>query len=53
VITAVAGTKLTSQDTLTNVILKRTPGTSVTVKWVDAYGTTHSSTLKLAVGPPQ
>ncbi|HEY3922863.1 MAG TPA: trypsin-like peptidase domain-containing protein [Gaiellaceae bacterium] len=53
VITAVAGTKITSQNSLTNVILKRAPGTSVTIKWVDAYGTTHTSTLKLAAGPPQ
>jgi len=53
VITSLGGTKVTSQTTLTNVILKRAPGATVTVKWVDAFGTSHTSTLKLAVGPPQ
>jgi len=53
VITAIGGHAVTSENALTNQILARAPGTSVSLTWVDAYGTTHHSTVKLASGPPQ
>ena len=53
VITSLAGTALTGENTLTNVILKRAPGAMVSIKWIDAFGTVHTTTLKLAAGPPQ
>jgi len=53
VITSIAGHAVTSEYTLTNVLLARAPGASVSLTWVDAYGTTHHATLILASGPPQ
>jgi S1-C subfamily serine protease len=53
VITSVDGRAVGSSTTLTSVILKRAPGTTVSVRWVDAYGSSHQGTLKLASGPPQ
>jgi S1-C subfamily serine protease len=53
VITSVDGRSIASSTTLTSVILKRAPGTTVSIKWVDAFGSSHHGTLKLASGPPQ
>ena len=53
VITSVDGRSIASSTTLTSVILKRAPGTTVSLKWVDAFGSSHHGTLKLAAGPPQ
>ena len=53
VITSVDGHSVGSTTTLTSVILERTPGATVSLKWVDAFGSSHHGTLKLATGPPQ
>ena len=53
VIKSVGGRSIASSTTLTTVILTHAPGTTVTLEWVDAFGSTHHGTLKLASGPPQ
>jgi S1-C subfamily serine protease len=53
VITSVDGRSISSSTTLTSVILKHAPGTTISLKWVDAVGASHHGTLKLASGPPQ
>jgi len=41
----------TAQD-LSNALLKDKPGDTVTVGWVDAQGTSHSTPVQLTTGPP-
>jgi S1-C subfamily serine protease len=53
VITSFDGQAVGSSTTLTSVILKRAPGTTVSIRWIDAFGSSHRGTLKLASGPPQ
>jgi S1-C subfamily serine protease len=53
VITSVDGRSITSSTTLTSVLLKHAPGTTISLKWVDGLGASHTGTLKLASGPPQ
>ena len=53
VITAIAGTKITTPTTLTNALLRYSPNSSVTVTWVDASGVSHHASVKLATGAAQ
>jgi S1-C subfamily serine protease len=53
VITVLDGRTVASSTTLTSLLLKRVPGATVALKWVDAFGSSHHGTLKLASGPPQ
>src|SRR5438552_13447280 len=53
VITAVDGRSISTQSVLSGVMLNRSPGQSVVVKWVDAFNTLHSASVKLATGPAQ
>ncbi|MFF7635222.1 S1C family serine protease [Kitasatospora sp. NPDC008050] len=50
-VTSVDSHTLTGPDSLTDLMLGQTPGKQVSVQWVDAGGTQHSSTLTLATGP--
>jgi S1-C subfamily serine protease len=53
VITAIASKKITTPTTLTNALLRYSPGSSVTVTWVDPSGATHHASVKLATGAAQ
>jgi S1-C subfamily serine protease len=52
-ITAINGRAIRTENTISNLILAKTPGQTVTLRWTDFYGTPHSGTLTLAAGPPQ
>jgi S1-C subfamily serine protease len=53
IVTKFNGMTLTSQAKLTTLVLSKSPGDTVQLRWVDQYGQVHSAALKLAVGPPQ
>jgi S1-C subfamily serine protease len=53
VITSLNAKTITSPTQLVNMLLAIPPGTKVTLKWVDQYGATHRSVVRLASGPPQ
>jgi S1-C subfamily serine protease len=53
VITALDGHAISSSTTLTNLLLARSPGNTVTLSWVDETGAGHRASVRLAVGPPQ
>lgn len=53
VITTLDTQKITSPTTLTNLLLSKAPGATVTLGWVDQTGTSHTSRVRLANGPPQ
>lgn len=53
VITSLNAKTITSPTQLVNKLLAISPGTKVTLNWVDQYGTAHRTVVKLASGPPQ
>ena len=53
VITSLNAKTITSPTQLVNMLLAIPPGTKVTLNWVDQYGATHRSVVRLASGPPQ
>jgi S1-C subfamily serine protease len=53
VITAISGKKITTPTTLTNALLRYSPGSSVTVTWVDQSGVSDHASVKLATGAAQ
>jgi S1-C subfamily serine protease len=53
VITSLNAQSITSPTQLVNKLLAISPGTKVTLKWVDQFGTTHRTVVKVASGPPQ
>ncbi len=53
VITSLNAKSITSSTQLVNKLLAMSPGTKVTLNWVDQYGTAHRTVVKLASGPPQ
>jgi S1-C subfamily serine protease len=53
VITAIGSTKITTPTSLTNALLRYSPGSSVTVTWVDGSGQSHHASVRLATGPAQ
>lgn len=53
IITGLDGHATTTPTTLTDLLLAKKPGDTVTIGWVDEQGTAHSSTVRLASGPPQ
>jgi S1-C subfamily serine protease len=53
VITSVSGTTVNSPSDLTNVLLEHHPGDKVQIVWTDTTGTSHTSSVQLASGPPQ
>jgi S1-C subfamily serine protease len=52
-IVAVAGHDVTSATSLSDVMLQQIPGSTVTVRYLDPNGATHSVPVHLATGPPQ
>lgn len=53
VITSLDGHAVTTPTDLTDLLLAKAPGDTVTLGWVDPTGATHSSHVRLASGPPQ
>ena len=53
VITAVNGQAIGSPDSLTGVVSKFEPGTTIKVTWVSPSGQRSTSSIKLTAGPPQ
>jgi S1-C subfamily serine protease len=53
VITSLNAKTITSPTQLVNMLLAISPGTKVTLNWVDQYGTTHRTVVTLKSGPPQ
>jgi S1-C subfamily serine protease len=53
VITAVNGQAIGSPDSLTGVVSKYKPGTTIKVTWVSPSGQHTTSSIKLTAGPPQ
>ena len=53
VVTAIAGKPVASQNAVVALLIVHHPGDRVTVRWVDAETGTHTSSLRLASGPPQ
>ena len=53
VITAVAGSKVTTSASVSRIISSKKPGTTITVGYVDSTGTDRTARVKLASGPPQ
>src|SRR5580692_8887406 len=53
VITAVNGQAIGAPDSLTGVVSKFRPGTTINVTWVSPSGHRSTSSLKLSAGPPQ
>jgi S1-C subfamily serine protease len=51
VVTAVDGSAVTSAAALHAAVSPHQPGDTVTVRWTDAAGTTHSARLRLGSGP--
>ncbi|HWB23336.1 MAG TPA: trypsin-like peptidase domain-containing protein [Gaiellaceae bacterium] len=50
-ITGIGGVKITTSTSLTNALLRYSPGSKVTLTWVDSYGQTSHATVTLATGP--
>lgn len=53
VLSSLNGVKLSSPESLTSLLITKTPGTTVTIGWLDQTGVSHSTTIRLASGPPQ
>jgi S1-C subfamily serine protease len=53
VITAVNGQAIGAPDSLTGVVSKFRPGTTIRVTWVSPSGQRSTSSIKLTAGPPQ
>lgn len=53
VITAVDGRPLASSQDLTAVMMRRSPGDTIGLTWVDREGSTHDEKIVLEEGPPR
>ena len=53
VITAINGTTITSSDGVSRIVLAKKPGATLTITYLDATGTTRTTRVTLASGPPQ
>ena len=53
VVTAFDGKVIDTPSKLTALVITKAPGDTVRIHWIDAFGTAHSSTLRLVSGPPQ
>jgi len=52
VITAIDQAAITSVDDIGEALFSHSPGDSVEVTWTDPDGTSHTTTVELAAGPP-
>ena len=53
IVTTVNGKKVSTPASLTAIVVTKSPGDTVQVRWTDQYGTPHVASLQLATGPPQ
>ena len=53
IVTKFDGKALVTPARLTALVVTKSPGDTVEVRWVDQYGTAHVATITLASGPPQ
>jgi S1-C subfamily serine protease len=53
VITAVAGRSISSASALASLVLRKKPGDTLRITWVDAYGDETTVGVRLSSGPPQ
>jgi len=53
ILTAFDGKSVSSSNRLTSLVATKSPGDVVKIRWVDAFGSAHTASLKLASGPPQ
>jgi S1-C subfamily serine protease len=53
VITAINGRAVGSPTAITSILLTKTPGTKVTVSYLDQYGSSATATVTLGSGPAQ
>jgi len=53
IVTKFDGKALVTPARLTALVVTKSPGDTVEVRWVDQYGTAHVATITLATGPPQ
>jgi len=53
VITGFAGHRVSSGHQLRSLVLRRSPGDTVKLVWIDQFGTRKSASVRLASGPPQ
>jgi len=53
IITSLDGHPVTTGSSLTSLLLAHKPGDTIRLGWVDTNGRTHTSTIRLASGPPQ
>jgi len=52
-ITSLGGASVTTSESLTTIIQREKPGSSVPMTYVDSSGQQHTVTVQLASGPPQ
>lgn len=53
VITSFAGHAVSSAQQLTTLVTRIKPGQKVRLRWIDAFGNSHSATARPTAGPPQ
>jgi S1-C subfamily serine protease len=53
VITSLDGRPIATPTTLTNLLINRSPNSTVRLAWADQRGHAHTASVQLAVGPPQ
>jgi S1-C subfamily serine protease len=53
VITAINGRTIASTSTITSILLTKTPGSQISVTYVDQYGSSQTTTVTLGSGPAQ
>jgi S1-C subfamily serine protease len=53
VITSIDGHAVTTPSSLTSYLLTKKPGGSVTIGYIDTFGTGQTASVKLSSGPPQ
>jgi S1-C subfamily serine protease len=52
-ITSIGGHTISSPDSLSQIVVAQKPGASIDVVFVDQAGTTQTTNLTLASGPPR
>jgi S1-C subfamily serine protease len=52
-VTTFDGKLVDTQSKLTALVVTKTPGEPVRIRWVDELGAAHTATIRLASGPPQ
>jgi S1-C subfamily serine protease len=53
IITSIDGTRVTTPSAVARLILRKKPGDTIKLTWVDGFGNRSSATVRLSTGPPQ